>query len=117
MKLADFGVSAQLSDSLEKRSSSLGILNTPPASLHHTSARSTFVGTPFWMAPEVVLQSQYNERADIWWADERGDGVHGVQGVGRYVEMKECASNSYSCVTCDVALQVSRHHCDRTGHR
>ncbi|ORY23535.1 kinase-like domain-containing protein [Naematelia encephala] len=45
--LCDFGVAALLASS--------------------TSKRSTFVGTPYWMAPEVVTEGRlYDSKADIW---------------------------------------------------
>ncbi|GFY62175.1 hypothetical protein TNIN_177161 [Trichonephila inaurata madagascariensis] len=51
VKLADFGVSAKNKDTLQKRDS--------------------FIGTPYWMAPEVVMcetfrDNLYDYKADIW---------------------------------------------------
>jgi serine/threonine protein kinase len=46
VKLADFGVSAELSNTLNKR--------------------RTVVGSPYWMAPEVIRESHYDGRADVW---------------------------------------------------
>jgi serine/threonine protein kinase len=46
VKLADFGVSAELTNTLNKR--------------------KTVVGSPFWMAPEVIRENHYDGRADVW---------------------------------------------------
>jgi serine/threonine protein kinase len=50
VKLADFGVSSSLYES--------GIRNG--------AVRKTFVGTPCWIAPEVVQQTGHDQKADIW---------------------------------------------------
>ncbi|CAL1274141.1 unnamed protein product [Larinioides sclopetarius] len=49
VKLADFGVSAQITATISKRKS--------------------FIGTPYWMAPEVAAVERkggYNQQCDIW---------------------------------------------------
>jgi len=46
VKLGDFGASRQLTDTVNKC--------------------NTFVGSPYWMAPEVMMQAQYDGKADIW---------------------------------------------------
>ncbi len=45
-KLGDFGVSAQL--------------------IHSFSKKNSKIGTPYWMSPEVIMQSQYDMKCDIW---------------------------------------------------
>nr|XP_039251767.1 mitogen-activated protein kinase kinase kinase kinase 5-like isoform X2 [Styela clava] len=49
VKLADFGVSAQITQTIAKRKS--------------------FIGTPYWMAPEVAAVERkggYNQQCDVW---------------------------------------------------
>jgi hypothetical protein len=51
VKIGDFGVAGWMNDDLSRED----------------GRRDTFVGTPCWMAPEVMEQTKgYNERADIW---------------------------------------------------
>jgi serine/threonine protein kinase len=46
VKIADFGVSAELSKT--------------------DTNRESFVGTPYWMAPEMLCSKKYNQKVDIW---------------------------------------------------
>ena len=46
VKLADFGVSAKLEDTLAKK--------------------TTKIGSPYWMSPEILTEKRYYSKTDIW---------------------------------------------------
>jgi len=46
VKLADFGYAAQLTQQKQKR--------------------NTIVGTPYWMAPELIRGQNYDQKVDLW---------------------------------------------------
>ena len=53
--LADFGVSAQLQSPM--------------------SQQNTVIGTPYWMAPEIIQEKGYDGKADLWSLGKRLFGL------------------------------------------
>ena len=76
-KLGDFGVSAQLTNSISKKISK--------------------IGTPYWMSPEVISQKSYDSKCDIWSLGitciELAEGEPPYSEVRTFLVMKKILNN------------------------
>ena len=76
-KLGDFGVSAQLTNSISKKVSK--------------------IGTPYWMSPEVISQKSYDSKCDIWSLGitciELAEGEPPYSEVRTFLVMKKILNN------------------------
>ncbi|CAN4086505.1 unnamed protein product [Withania somnifera] len=100
IKLGDFGVSAYLFDSGDRQ-----------------RMRNTFVGTPCWMAPEVMEQLHgYDFKADIWsFGITSMELAHGHAPFSKYPPMKSFKQMIASCLVKDPSKRPSakkllKHH-------
>jgi len=81
VKISDFGISKRVQDSKSLLSSSVPVpiattttsntiprrpIPAPAAGLANPANRVSLQGSVFWMAPEVVRQTAYTRKADIW---------------------------------------------------
>ena len=50
----------------DKQNPKLGDFGFAKAISHQSLYAHTYVGTPFYMSPEQINESEYNEKSDIW---------------------------------------------------